>query len=195
MYKILSLLESRSSGQTLDNSAIWFWAVCLAASKVAHVGLTNWLQWVSFGLFSIPVRSQLSAVIFAKSLRMKTVQGGDTDIHNVSSDNGDEEVVPHETDALLPQEIADEPEPKDVDQSASKGIVNLLGVDVQRVAEFCGYNMDLFRSTVKVTLAAFLLATLIGWWRYDFNLVSRFVDADHAPAHLPGLLYRSFYNH
>lgn len=101
---------------------------------------------------------------------MKTVQGGDSGIPSASSGSGDEEVLPHETDALLPQAAADEPQPRsdteDAGQSASKGIVNLLGVDVQRVAEFCGYNMDLFRSTVKVMLAALLLAALIGWWRY-----------------------------
>ncbi|GAB7352412.1 hypothetical protein MBLNU459_g2838t1 [Dothideomycetes sp. NU459] len=59
------------------------------------------------------------------------------------------------------QEQASEDEVED--QNAAKGIINLLGVDVQRVSEFCGYNMDLLRGGLKITLAAFLLAALIGW--------------------------------
>ena len=50
--------------------------------------------------------------------------------------------------------------------TAAKGIINLLGVDVQRVSDFCGYNQDLLRSIVKVAIAAGFLVKLLGWWRY-----------------------------
>lgn len=183
MYKILALLEKRSLGQAYDHLAIWFWVFCLAVSKLAHVGLSNWLQWVSFGIIALPVRSQLSAVVFAKSLQMKLVQGAECETRNPSLDRDadEEELHPgeeeaHETDALLPQEEEGKQDRKADDekaeQSAAKGIVNLLGVDVQRVAQFCGYNQDLLRGLVKVTIAAFLLAALLGWWRYVLTIHS-----------------------
>ncbi|KAL1311822.1 hypothetical protein AAFC00_001898 [Neodothiora populina] len=166
MFKILSLLEKRSLEHSTDNSAIWMWSLGLANSKIVHVGLSNWLQWVSFGLFAIPIRSQLSAVIFAKSLRMKIVEGTDhkKDEKPLADEAAQEEA--QETDALLPhvKAVEQEQEPDDKStHSAAKGILNLLGVDVQRVSDFCGYNQDLLRGALKVTVTALLLITLVGW--------------------------------
>lgn len=99
---------------------------------------------------------------------MKSIQGSSSKTRNtvIDSDTGEEDA--HEMDTFLSQGEDDEQDPEcdeKSSESAVKGIVNLLGVDVQRVAEFCGYNMDLLRGVVKVAVAACLLASLIGWWR------------------------------
>jgi hypothetical protein len=46
-----------------------------------------------------------------------------------------------------------------------QGPINLLGVDVQRVYSFCGYNNLLIGSFLKILLAVWFLVILIGWWR------------------------------
>jgi hypothetical protein len=46
-----------------------------------------------------------------------------------------------------------------------QGPINLLGVDVQRVCNFCGYNNLLIGSLLKILLAVWFLVILIGWWR------------------------------
>jgi hypothetical protein len=187
MWKILTILEDPTP---LRSTTIWLWVVLLTGSKVLHVGLANWLQWINFALFAIPVRSQLSAIIFAKSLRMVTVQAGASEVHPVAQEISDEDER-SETDPLLPQETGDREKElgeEKPDDTAAKGIVNLLGVDVQRVAEFCGYNQDLLRGVVKVAIAAGFLVKLLGWWRYLIRNRSCRIHADQCLAHLQVLL-------
>jgi len=163
MWKILTILEDSTP---LDPTTVWLWVICLAGSKVLHVGLENWLEWINFAIFAIPVRSQLSAAIFAKSLRMVTVQAETSEmrpaIQEISEDDD-------ESEPLLAQQKADqkvEAEDEKPADAAVKGIINLLGVDIQRVSDFCGYNQDLLRGVVKVAIAAGFLVKLLGWWRY-----------------------------
>lgn len=160
---MLSTLESRAS---LDPNEVWLWVVSLAISKILHVGLENWLEWINFAIFAMPVRSQLSAAIFAKSLRMVTVQADTSQVRPVDQDNSDDDgesepLLAQNTDA---QEV--QVEDKEPTDTAAKGIINLLGVDVQRLSDFCGYNQDLLRGIVKVAIAAGFLVKLLGWWRY-----------------------------
>ncbi|EFR00574.1 hypothetical protein MGYG_09020 [Nannizzia gypsea CBS 118893] len=178
LYKILVLLERQSSASA--GPGVWLWVACLLISKLIHFGLDTWLQWASFGGLAIPVRSQLSALIFAKSLRLKIIDTEHSPGTNIP--NTEQEVLPpasnenneaHETDALLSggdtdEESADKldsqkDEGDDTTNAMSRGIVNLLGVDVERVSEFCGYNMDLLRGIVKITIAAGFLIVLLGW--------------------------------
>lgn len=49
--------------------------------------------------------------------------------------------------------------------NASQGIVNLLGVDAQRVADFTGYNNLVPGAVIKVLIAIGLLVALTGWQR------------------------------
>jgi hypothetical protein len=163
MWKLLSTLENPTS---LDPTAVWLWVISLALSKILHVGLENWLEWISFAMFAMPVRSQLSAAIFAKSLRMVTVQADTSELHPAKKELSDHS---GESEPLLAQKTADsklQAEDEEPASTAAKGIINLLGVDVQRVSDFCGYNQDLFRGVVKVAIAAGFLVKLLGWWRY-----------------------------
>lgn len=185
MWRILSILENPAS---LDPNTLWLWVVCLAVSKVLHVGIENWLDWINFAIFALPVRSQLSAAIFAKSLRMVTVQADTSEVRPVAQEGSD---IEDESEPLLAQKKGDqktqdeEEEPAD---SAAKGIINLLGVDVQRVSDFCGYNQDLLRGVVKVAIAAAFLVKLLGWWRYVSNIRSCQSHTDQCIAHLQDLL-------
>jgi hypothetical protein len=186
MWKLLSTLENPTSP---DTTAVWLWVVCLALSKILHVGLENWLEWINFAIFATPVRSQLAAAIFAKSLRMVTVQADTSEVHPVAQDTSDnhdesEPLLANSTDDQKTQ--VNEEEPAD---SAAKGIINLLGVDVQRVSDFCGYNQDLLRGIVKVAIAAGFLTKLLGWWRYLSCICSCQSHTDQDSAHLQGSLY------
>lgn len=85
----------------------------------------------------------------------------------------DEDVEAHETDTLLSRgenresanKADSQNEDEDMENTISQGIVNLLGVDVERVADFCGYNMDLLRGVVKIIIATAFLVVLLGWMR------------------------------
>ena len=177
LYKVLSLLEQRSLDKpTNDSPELWLWISCLAVSKLLHVMLDTCLQWLSFAVLATPIRSQLSALIFAKSLRMKIIEGTPglgqkgtllTQKNSIDNDASDEEA--HELDTLLPEEndneVDDPADTNKMDDAAAKGIINLLAVDVQRVSDFSGYSVDLLRGLVKTMLAAGFLIALLGWWR------------------------------
>ncbi|KAF2717771.1 P-loop containing nucleoside triphosphate hydrolase protein [Polychaeton citri CBS 116435] len=179
LYKVLSLLEQRvrnSSSLANDRSELLLWVLGLTISKTLHVGLDQWVQWFSFASFAIPVRSQLSAVIFAKSMRMKAVEGIDIKDNKKNKDNdkGDQKLneidrrAAEETDPLLPKpdskEAKQDAEPSKVEGGFRNDIVNLLGVDVQRVSEFCAWNVDMGRGFVQIAISAGVLVYLIGWW-------------------------------
>ncbi|KAK2839221.1 hypothetical protein FQN49_006354 [Arthroderma sp. PD_2] len=177
LFKILVLLERRTSDERIGGPEVWLWVACLAIAKLIHFGLDTWLQWASFGGLAIPIRSQLTALIFAKSLRLKIMDSGYNP--GVTRSNPEQETSPsssngnevHETDPLLGgrqnEETIDKPDSQNrgdnTDNAMSRGIVNLLGVDVERVADFCGYNMDLLRGVVKIIIAAGFLIALLGW--------------------------------
>ena len=180
MWKILTLLENPTP---LDPTTVWLWVICLAGSKVLHVGLENWLEWINFAIFAIPVRSQLSAAIFAKSLRMVTVQAETSETCPTAQETseGDDESEPLLAPKKADQKVeAEDEQPAD---AAAKGIINLLGGDVQRVSDFCGYNQDLLRGVVKVAIAAGFLVKLLGWWRYVSTSRSCQIHANHEIAH------------
>ena len=187
MWKMLSILENHAS---LSPTEVWLWTVSLALSKVLHVGLENWLEWINFAIFAMPVGSQLSAAIFAKSLRMVTVQADTSEVHHAKQELSD---GAGESEPLLAKKAEDQKmqaedgEPAD---PAAKGIINLLGVDVQRVSDFCGYNQDLLRGVVKVAIAAGFLVKLLGWWRYLVQNHSCQSHTDHHLAHLQVSLFR-----
>lgn len=113
------------------------------------------------------VRAQLTALIFTKSLRLKIVDTSHRPGPSLAND--DEEA--HETDDLLLAEDNEESgnssdqNEQDPGNAISRGVVNLLGVDVERVSDFCGYNMDLIRGFVKASIAAGSLIALLGWIR------------------------------
>lgn len=57
---------------------------------------------------------------------------------------------------------------KEEKSNASQEILNLLGVDAQRVADFTGYNNLIPGALIKVLLAIAFLIRLTGWRRYVY---------------------------
>jgi hypothetical protein len=145
------------------------------------------LEWISFGHLALSLRSQLFALIFIKSMNVKDIKTVKTSalakpVDNPDRfDNGNLKAVDTATEAdpLLPnmkscqtESTSEEPlESLDKliedDKSAPIGqeVVNLLGVDVPRVSNFCGYSPDLLGSLLKMVVAIWFLVKLIGWWR------------------------------
>jgi len=147
-------------------------------------------MWLSFGLLEIQVRSQLFALIFIKSMNSKDIRtpdkspSGDSLATKKKAASVDARVEvqddgnPTEYEPLLVKgdraSIEQNPEPigettdKNEDADASplaQTAVNLLGVDVGRVTEFCVWNPDLLGSFLKLVLAIWFLVQLIGWPR------------------------------
>lgn len=146
------------------------------------------IDWISFARLAIPIRGQLSALIFEKSLHVKNVKTAPKreDVGTPSKDDGlrsketisDEEDDAFEMESLLSEdssnhaknerqkEVASNIQDKKDKSNESRGILNLLGVDAQRVADFTGYNNLVPGALIKVIIAIAFLVRLTGWLRY-----------------------------
>ncbi|KAG4430928.1 hypothetical protein IFR05_013586 [Cadophora sp. M221] len=173
LYQILTILE-RGSHSAEGKKTLWLWILALGVSKLIHLLLETWLEWIKFGLLATPVRSQLTAIIFEKSLRMKNVKNagqGQTKAKSfeysarAEEDNGKasfSEYKDGDEENISLLEIGDHLEGSQTDEVITSH-VNLVGVDVQRVSMFCGENSLLLGSLVKMILGVWFLVYLIGW--------------------------------
>ncbi|KAL3421021.1 ABC bile acid [Phlyctema vagabunda] len=163
----------------------------ISMSTNSPVNESLWIEWMSFAHLAIPIRGQLSALIFHKSLRMKNLKGTskassvsekekeENQQREGSSSSDDEHSF--EMESLLPESNPESEslnrgkkdlvKPKENQSNASQGVVNLLGVDAQRVADFTGLNYLVPGALIKVLLAIGFLIRLTGWWSVLAGLV------------------------
>lgn len=78
MYSLLKLLEQRSLGASVENKA-WGLVFALFLSIVFASWTQAWLHWMCWARLGQPVRAELSALIFDKSLRRKDVKSAGKD--------------------------------------------------------------------------------------------------------------------
>jgi len=98
----------------------------------------------------IPIRNQLAAVVFSKTLRKKDIKG----TQNADGPVGDEE------------NEDDEHELKDTKQ----GVINLLSVDSERIATFYALSNIFVESFIGTTLGFIFIIVILGfvlWFRLD----------------------------
>src|SRR6478735_9851605 len=111
----------------------------------------GWVFWYSFASIALPIRSQLSTLIFEKSLRRKNVKSAE------KSKEADQS-----------QETPDKKSEDESDDGSSvlksqQAIVNLVGVDALRISNFTGFQCLIFNSIFKLFFFSFFLVRLIGW--------------------------------
>ena len=136
LLHLLRLLESRQVGRSVSSEA-WIWVLALLASTFLPIILENWLFWVSQAEITIPVRAELSSLIFQKALRRKDVKGAfnlgkepeakdDTAKANGQpSTGGDSEAA------------GESKEEQGEDTLTKQSTINLIGVDARRIGDFC----------------------------------------------------------
>lgn len=151
LLQILRVLERRSSGEPITSEA-FVWVAALGVMTVASSWIEGWLYWLSQSDLSIPIRAELSALVFEKSMRRKDVKSvaktteGEVDAENIEA-------------GATKAEIDDE----DMGQKSRQAIVNLIGVDAKRVADFAAFNFFFPSSFFKLVISFAFLIRLIGW--------------------------------
>ncbi|OBT64235.1 hypothetical protein VE03_06829 [Pseudogymnoascus sp. 23342-1-I1] len=151
LLQILRVLEKRGSGEPITSEA-FVWVAALGVMTVASSWIEGWLYWLSQSDLSIPIRAELSALVFEKSMRRKDVKSaaktaeGEVDAENVEA-------------GATKAEMDDE----DMGQKSRQAIVNLIGVDAKRVAEFAAFNFFFPGSFFKLVISFVFLIRLIGW--------------------------------
>lgn len=101
----------------------------------------------------IPVRSQLSAIVFAKTMRKKDIKGAqkEKDAETMGTKNND--------DAASTSSKGDD---KDELKNMKQGTINLLAVDSSRIAEFTAFSNIFAESFFGMLFGFSLLIGIIG---------------------------------
>ncbi|KAK6580866.1 hypothetical protein PZA11_006354 [Diplocarpon coronariae] len=155
-FHLLKILELRSPGDAVSSEA-WIWVVALTIATIGASWIESWLYWISWSELAIPIRAQLSALIFQKSMRRKDVKGASKAKKETPKGSG----MASASDDVP----GDKPE-LDKDDSENKGkqsTVNLIGVDTKRVSDFCFFNNFLPGSVFKLAISFGFLLSIIGW--------------------------------
>ncbi|KAF7549319.1 hypothetical protein G7Z17_g6483 [Cylindrodendrum hubeiense] len=161
MLRIIRILEQRGNegSSVLELSALIIW---MAIFNMLDAWIEGWVFWYSFADVALPIRAQLSTLVFEKSLRRKNVKAVE------------KSKEPAEGDANTDASKKDDDAPSD-DSSVLKSrqaIVNLVGVDAQRVSNFSAYQFMIVNSVSKLLIFSAFLVQLIGWIPFTVGILA-----------------------
>ncbi|KAI0173569.1 P-loop containing nucleoside triphosphate hydrolase protein [Hypoxylon sp. FL1284] len=165
VWQLLSLLEQRQSHERLGYEA-WVWVILIAASLLVQQWVESYLFWISWAQISIPIRAQLSSLIFRKSMRRK-------DVKEASKKKAafPESTEPNIAGPIGEVTTADRPDVDEVEEEdeaeqlkkSKQSTVNLIGVDAKRISDFAAYNNIFIGSLSKLIVSLAFLYELLGW--------------------------------
>ncbi|KAL6716631.1 hypothetical protein ACLMJK_006199 [Lecanora helva] len=178
MYHLLRLLEQRARGATVKNTA-WGLVIALGAAIILASWSQEWNHWINWARLGQPIRTELSAMVFSKSLRRKDVKSlgkakktqapelDGTPLH-INGSGGISQ-----TDPLLEAEANDSTDhiPKDGLQTdedddvhkTRQSTINLVGVDAARIADFATFYTAFPEAATELVVSITFLVILIGW--------------------------------
>ncbi|KAL8773661.1 MAG: hypothetical protein Q9209_001427 [Squamulea sp. 1 TL-2023] len=169
MYKLLELLEQRSKGSAIAHEA-WAWVFGLGIAIIVTAWLETQMHWVVWARMGSLVRSELSALIFSKSMRRKDAKGHQkAKAQGVIDANGATEPVAQgfanqkqtHLGAPLPQPL-DGDEDEEV-QKSRQSVINLVAIDTKRISDFATCHWIFSQTIAKLLASIFFLSKLIGW--------------------------------
>lgn len=156
MLRLIRILEhTRPDERNL--AEMWPLVFGLAGFALVEQWIEGWINWYSMGSLAIPLSSQLSALIFEKSLRRKNVKTAEK-----NEDSGD----PNKDDDK--EEKDDEP----TVLKSKQAVVNLIGVDARRIADFLAFQFLVVTSAVKLIMYSAFLIQLIGWAPFAAGIIA-----------------------
>ncbi|KAI2616070.1 P-loop containing nucleoside triphosphate hydrolase protein [Hypoxylon sp. NC1633] len=163
VLQLLHLLERRQSHERLGYES-WVWVILIAVSVLLNSWVEAWGYWISWAQLCVPIRAQLSSLIFQKSMRRKDVKEAS------KKSNLSESTEPNFAGASGEASGASKPDIEEVVEDEAEQIkrskqstVNLIGVDAKRVSDFAGFN-DMFASGLSELIVSLLfLVNLLGW--------------------------------
>ncbi|KAK3903780.1 P-loop containing nucleoside triphosphate hydrolase protein [Staphylotrichum tortipilum] len=160
ILQLLRFLEHRQPGEKHGLEA-WMWVVWLGVVIIAQSWVEAYLWWLSFSDLHIPVRAQLSALIFEKSMRRKDVKGvGKSKKKDTQEGEAAEPTAAGPGTAVQQEEEEDDSEAL---KKSKQSTVNLIGVDGKRVSDFAAFQNLFPGSLFKLLVSLTFLIDLLGW--------------------------------
>ncbi|RSL88049.1 hypothetical protein CEP51_001928 [Fusarium floridanum] len=139
---ILRCLESLQSSNSSRVPAL-AGAMALSSCMVVSSVVDSWLYWLVVYRISIPLREQLSSVIYAKAIRSPVLKSSSRGVPQSKGDASDCET--EEAPAL------------------DENTINLVAVDSKRVSDQAANNYTITSTFLKFVVACVFLILLLGW--------------------------------
>lgn len=157
ILQLLRILETREPGSR-NGLEVWVWVIWLFVAIVSQAWLESYIFWLSWAELTIPVRAQLSALVFEKAMRRKDVKGSEK---SKKAPEGDAPVG--ESPATETSKPADAEDDEEEVKKSKQNTVNLIGVDAKRVGDFAAYQNLFPGSVFKLIVSLSFLVSLLGW--------------------------------
>lgn len=154
LFKILSSLETRGTHLWQPWQA-WIWVLGLGGLMLFYSTIEAWLFWTVWSKLGVPIYAELSAVVFAKSMRRK-------DAKHTKRSKDETSTEPSAKGSAKDQEDDDDDEEDSVKKSR-QSIINLAAVDARRISDVTSFSYLIPSATLKVILGFAFLIQILGW--------------------------------
>ncbi|KAG6263206.1 hypothetical protein E4U49_002474 [Claviceps purpurea] len=159
MLRLVQLLEDRDAGMGTPRE-LWGLVFLMGLFTLGEQWLDGWVVWFSITKLFAPVRGQLSALIFEKSLRRKNVKNAEKAIESDTSGE--------DKDGKKGEEGDDD----DSVLKSKQAIANLVGVDTKHISDFAVMQLFIISSIGKLFLYSGYLVNLIGWIPFGAGILA-----------------------
>ncbi|KAG8408938.1 hypothetical protein J3458_019946 [Metarhizium acridum] len=164
MLRLVQMLEDRDAGIEASRE-LWALVFLMGLFTLAEQWLDGWIVWFSITKLFAPVRGQLAALIFEKSLRRKNVKNAEKTKEDQSSDDA----KGNDKDKGKQEEDGDD---EDSVLKSRQAIVNLVGVDTKHIADFAMMQLFIISSIGKLLVYSGYLVKLIGWVPFGAGILA-----------------------
>lgn len=173
ILQLLRILETRTSRENYALN-VWMWVIWLGFVVIAQSWVESHVFWTSAAELSVPLRSQLSALIFEKSMKKKDVKGTGRSANKKAAETASAPVGSAEPTVAAANAVSDAPDKPDIPQQeeedtaeallkSKQGTVNLIGVDTKRISDFGMFQFMFPGSLFKLIVSLGFLVSLLGW--------------------------------
>ncbi|KAM0262906.1 hypothetical protein ACHAQJ_001499 [Trichoderma viride] len=159
MLRVIELLEQRSPTGERPMGQILAYIVSLAVFSLLGQWIQGWVNWFAMYKTSIPLRGQLSSLIFEKSLKRKNVK------------MAEKEAPKADGDAAESNDNTKKPE-EDTVLKSRQAIVNLVGVDVRHVSNLAAFQYFIISSLTNLFFYCGFLLSLIGFLPFAAGILA-----------------------
>ncbi|KAF4472248.1 ATP-dependent bile acid permease [Fusarium albosuccineum] len=143
MFRILNILQDRTAAS--HSVQLLALILCMAISNLIDSWMEGWAYWYSLSDVALPIRTQISGLIFDKALRRKNIKSASQDGH---SSDSEESTTSDEDSGVL---------------KSHQAIVNLVGIDTERLFYFFQFHFMILNGVIKLVIFSAFLLQLLGW--------------------------------
>ncbi|EGX92727.1 ABC bile acid transporter, putative [Cordyceps militaris CM01] len=170
LLRLIQKLENTPRDE-MKFADFWPHVVGLGLCGISEQWLDGYLNWYAIVGMGIPMSAQLSALVFEKSLRRKNVKTAEKnrDTDEDANKAGDDDAKKDDKD----KHDKDGKDGKDETVLRSRqAIVNLVGVDSRRIADFLAMHFIIINAISKLILYSVFLIQLIGYQPYLAGVIA-----------------------